>query len=409
MATVCISKPVVVGAGPAGATAALALAARGIPCLLLDKAPFPRDKVCGDAFSGKVVEALNKIDRSLAPQIQSTAEQHPAWGVSFFAPNGKRLDVPFRTDYCPTDTAPGFVAKRVVFDTWLFKQAAANPMVEVRTGAGVKTAQQTPDGIRLDYPDGTALLAPVVLAADGATGPLNRALAQDRPPLRHRSAGLRQYWAGVTGLHPDGFIELHFLKRTLPGYVWVFPLPNGHANVGIGVRSDVVAKRRLNVKALLAEALAAPPFKDRFSKAQALEKPQGCPLPMGSRTRTLHGDGFLLLGDAASLIDPFTGEGIGNAMLSGILAAECVANAHGNYSAAQLAPYTAGVHQRLASELRVGSGLQRLAQYPRLFNLVVNRARRSAHLRELLTAMFEDVDLRGRLRNPAFYFRILFR
>ena len=85
----------IVGAGPAGAAAALSLSKKGIPSIVIDKAQFPRDKICGDALSGKVVEALNRIDRSYAVELSVNAGFLPSWGVNFYAPSGQMLHVPF--------------------------------------------------------------------------------------------------------------------------------------------------------------------------------------------------------------------------------------------------------------------------------------------------------------------------
>ena len=116
----------------------------------------------------------------------------------------------------------------------------------------------------------------------------------------------------------------------------------------------------------------------------------------------------MLLGDAGSLIDPFTGEGIGNAMICGIKAAETVAAVNGDYSAVQLQQYDESVYKRLWPELSLSKKMQELVKYPWLFNLVVNKAARSKTLRETISCMFEDLDLRGRLKDPRFYLKVLF-
>src|SRR5690606_35543296 len=145
---------------------------------------------------------------------------------------------------------------------------------------------------------------------------------------RHHCAGVRAYYRGVTGLDPQGFIELIFLKDLLPGYLWIFPLPDGRANVGLGLRSDVVRKRRTDLKKLLRTLLAEhPQLRGRFAQATAEGPVQGMGLPLASKRQALSGDGFMLVGDAAHLIDPFTGEGISHAMISGVHAANRAAEA----------------------------------------------------------------------------------
>jgi len=124
----------------------------------------------------------------------------------------------------------------------------------------------------------------------------------------------------------------------------------------------------------------------------------------------LSGDNFILTGDAACLIDPFSGEGIGNALYSGMLAAAAIQQARdrNDYSAAFIsAAYDDVVYKRLGDELKLSATLQRLCKYPWLFNFVVNKAYKSPALRNTISCMFTDMDLREQLSKPSFYFKIL--
>src|SRR5688572_26320535 len=111
----------ITGAGPAGASAALFLAKKGIACVVADKMKFPRDKICGDALSGKVVEVLNKLNPLLVDELKHNDNFLGSWGVTFVAPNGEALRVPFKTKK-GNNTAPGFIAKRLDFDNWLVEK-----------------------------------------------------------------------------------------------------------------------------------------------------------------------------------------------------------------------------------------------------------------------------------------------
>jgi menaquinone-9 beta-reductase len=404
---------VIIGAGPGGATAALFLAKAGVPCTLVDKAVFPRDKVCGDALSGKVVEVLHKLDPSLVAELGGAASHLGSWGVVFVAPNEKALRVPFKRQYDKhKEQAPGFIARRTDFDDVLVRRCKANPLVEVVEGLGL-TAFHRQDG-RWELRDDQGQLhyrARIVLVADGANSRFAREVHHVQMEPKHHCAGIRAYYKGVKGMDGDNFIELHFLKDFLPGYFWIFPLPGGYANVGVGMRTDKVSARKLNLKTELQRILEAyPQLKERFEGA-TLEGPvRGYGLPLGSRRRKISGDGYLLIGDAASLIDPFTGEGIGNALYSGFFAAEqaIAALAAGDTSAEALARYDQAVYDRLWNELKLSHRMQQLVRFPWLFNLVVNKARRNRTLSETISCMFEDIDLRDRLRSPGFYFKLLF-
>lgn len=404
---------VIIGAGPGGATAALFLAKAGISCTLVDKAVFPRDKVCGDALSGKVVEVLRKLDPALVDEIAGESTHLGSWGVVFVAPNTKALRVPFKRQFDKhREQAPGFIARRTDFDDLLVRRCKAEPLVEVVEGLSLTAFQRT-DG-RWELRDEVGQLhyrARLVLVADGAQSRFAREVHGMAMEPKHHCAGIRAYYKGVKGMDGDNFIELHFLKDFLPGYFWIFPLPGGYANVGVGMRTDKVSGRKLNLKTELQRILAEyPQLKERFEGA-TLEGPvRGYGLPLGSRKRKISGDGYLLIGDAAALIDPFTGEGIGNALYSGHFAAEQAikALASGDTSAQALAAYDKAVYARLWDELKLSHRMQQLVRFPWLFNLVVNKARRNRTLSETISCMFEDMDLRDRLRSPVFYFKLLF-
>lgn len=398
----------VVGAGPAGCTVALALSKRGIPVLLLDRSTFPRDKVCGDALSGKVVLTLNRIDPALTSDLRHQEFALGSHGVEFFAPNGKSLKLPFRKEKDPS-SAPGFIARRTDFDNWLFRHAASAPGVTVKTGIRIEHFRREQEAwIIGDSTGENEFHTDLVVAADGAQSRFARSVGGIRVEDEHYCAGLRMYYQGVRDLDPNGFIELHFLPDFLPGYFWIFPLKNGAANVGVGLRSDVVALRRINLKEKMDRIIREHPvLSKRFTNAVPEGPVRGYGLPLGSKRRPISGDGYILLGDAGSLIDPFTGEGIGNAMISGLKAAEVVASCQGDYSAERMKAYDEAVYKRLWPELNLSKKMQELVRFPWLFNLVVNKASRSAELRDTIACMFEDIDLRGRLKDPRFYWRVL--
>ena len=162
---------------------------------------------------------------------------------------------------------------------------------------------------------------------------------------------------------------------------------------------------------MLAAIKSNPAISHRFANAKLQDKIQGWGLPLAMEREQLSGDNFILTGDAASLIDPFSGEGIGNALYSGMLAAAAIQRAveQKDYSAAFLrAAYDDVVYKRLGDEFKVSATLQRLCKYPWLFNFVVNKAYKSPSLRNTISCMFTDMDLRDRLRKPSFYFKILF-
>ncbi|MFN3939864.1 MAG: NAD(P)/FAD-dependent oxidoreductase, partial [Chitinophagales bacterium] len=386
-----------------------------IPCILIDKATFPRDKICGDALSGKVVEVLNRLDRNIIPQLSMDKNTLDCWGVTFVAPNLEELSIPFKMDYASNkdrQLAPGFISKRIDFDNFLVDLVKQKQTIQLIEGNGIASFEKTKSGYTLYTADKKyAIHTRLVIAADGAHSQFAKQEGGIIVERNHYCAGVRAYYKNVSGINEGNFIELHFLKDFLPGYFWIFPLADNTFNIGLGMRSDVVSKRKINLKQKLTEVIDKyPSLKERFALYEIIDDVNGYGLPLGSKKRKISGDHYMLVGDAASLIDPFTGEGIGNAVMSGMCAAAqaqlCLSA--NNFSAACMQEYDTVVYRRLWHELKLSYQMQRLVNYPWLFNFVVRKANTNKVLRETISVMFEDIDLREKLRSPAFYFQLLF-
>ncbi len=406
-----LSDILILGAGPAGTSAALFLAKQGIASTIVDKAVFPRDKICGDALSGKVVEVLRKLDEQLIAEIAADKTFLGSWGVTFVAPNGNALRVPFTGQPEKRKHAPGFIATRLNFDDFLFRKAKNQPLITAFENTEIRQFQKTPTGFLATDKTGNEFHTKLVLACDGAYSVFAKDIAQLATEPQHNCFGLRAYYKNVAGLDGENFIELHFMQQALPGYFWIFPLPDGKANVGIGMRADKQKAKNINLKKLFEEIIAThPTVSKRFGNAELVDGVKLFGLPLGSKKRKLSGDNFILCGDAAMLIDPFTGEGIGNALMSGMFAAQQAAKClqQNNFSATFMKQYDEAVYHRLWHELKLSYRLQQLVNFPKLFNLVVNKANRSPQLRTAIMSMFEDLDLRAQLKNPLYYLRILF-
>ncbi len=161
------SDILIVGAGPAGCSVALFLAKLGISSTLLDKEKFPRDKICGDALSGKAVEVLNKLDKSYVGELSMDSNFLGSWGVNFIAPNGETLRVPFRNKKEHT-APPGFIAKRIDFDNYLFEKAKASGLVHTLQETEIRHYRREGKEIVAETKDGKTLRAKIVVACDGA-------------------------------------------------------------------------------------------------------------------------------------------------------------------------------------------------------------------------------------------------
>ena len=403
----------IVGAGPGGAATALKLSYLGIPCVLIDKAVFPRDKICGDAVSGKVTTLLNRLDPQIMHRFRGYAQpiQTGIWGLRLVSPNNKKIDVPFKFDYNPEEeVAPGYVSKRIDFDHFMVEEVRRRTNIDFYDNTAIEQYERSDKGYIVKNKSGDfAVQCRLLIMANGAHSQFARHHAGLEKDPKHHAGALRAYYRNV-GDMKEGFIELHFMKELIPGYFWVFPLPNNEANVGLGIRTDFISKRRLNLRKLLDEVLANHPgVKERFQNAELVDTVQGYGLPLGSKTRRISGDNFLLIGDAGHLIDPLTGEGIGNAVYSGFIAAELAQKclAENNFSAGFLMAYDERVRRVLGSEMKLSYQLQRMLAYPRLVNVIANWITGNPRLVNIISRMYTDFELRKKLVKPTFWAKVL--
>jgi flavin-dependent dehydrogenase len=221
----------------------------------------------------------------------------------------------------------------------------------------------------------------------------------------------RQYFHGLD--IPAKTAQLHYLDDTLPGYFWIFPTGDGTANVGVG-SVDANIKRRGGLRAIHERALASPRFEKVFAGATPVGGVHGWHLPTPDVNRTICGDGFLLVGDAAGTVDPLTGEGIGNAMCSGEVAAHVIADTLDGPvgTRVDLSAYSGLLWQALdRSELSLHYKLRSLSRHRWLINFVVGRA--AAHpgvmaWLEAMTSASKGTERKRALTSPLTYLRLLF-
>ena len=400
---------IIVGAGPAGCSCAYQLSGKGLKIAIIDKDVFPRDKICGDAISPDVVNQFYRMDSELGENFKQFPTKEASDGIRFFAPNYNSIDINF-TKSKHTDS-PCYIVKRIDFDNFFFNQISNLSDIDIYLEHKVQKIEISNETVFLET-NKTAIKGKVIIGADGANSIVRKRLINNQIDREHHSAGLRQYYENVTGFHDKNHIELHFYKDILPGYFWVFPLPNNQANIGIGILSSEVSKKKINLKEKLADIIENHPnIKHRFKNAKPLESVKGFGLPMGSIKRPCSGNRFLLLGDAASLIDPFSGEGIGNAMRSGRIAADHLVKAFelNRFDAKFNLLYDKKIYAKMWNEFRFSYYLRKLMKYPKVFNFIINKGSQSKSLRNLLTPILDNRDYKKSLLDPSFYYKLLFR
>jgi len=379
---------VVVGAGPAGAATAILLAERGHAVTLLDKAAFPRPKICGEYLSP---EAARVLDRLGVLKTVDAAGAQPLHGMRITAPDGTVLDGAYPTSGRWRGYRDHALAvPREVFDRILVERARALP-VDVRerhrvTGllregdrvVGVQAEDE--DGVRVDVG------ARLVVGADGRASVVARALGLVRPHRLQRLA-LIQHVSGIEGLSDRGEIyvdppDYSILNPVAPGLVNLsLVVPLAHAKP-YGGRMEAFFGARL-------KQLRHVPARIAGMRAEGPLRAMG---PLAYRVRDPGVGGVLLAGDAAGFYDPFTGEGLFTALRSAELLAEVAhpALARDDVSAAALAPYAAAKRRAFADKARVTRALRLVIAHRRLANTAAHFLHRRPALLSMLMGVIGD-------------------
>ncbi|MAZ61386.1 MAG: hypothetical protein CMG50_04330 [Candidatus Marinimicrobia bacterium] len=398
---------IIVGGGPAGSCAALYANKIGLKTIILEKSRFPRDKVCGDALSGKVVrymkelEILNEVSKLEGSTINT---------ITFGSPNHKQFNVYLTNRYNKNIIKEGYAIKRSIFDNFLFNKA--NQLTDTKLGFKVnKILYNNKKIIGVEGLNNNnnkeKIYAPIILGCDGANSTIAKKLGLYTDLQKNSAMAIRCYYKNVKNLKNQ--IELHFVDEVLPGYFWLFPVGKNTANIGIGLSKEQAKKDTRKLSTILDDVTNSNFFRKRFKDSKKIDSPKSWVLPLGRVKRINYGDGFMLLGDAAGLIDPFTGEGIGNAMASAKfaikIASKCLEK--NDFSSKLTSEYNKILWTKLGSELKTSSRLQDLANYRVLLNFVMGKASSNKNVQDIISGMLAKEIPKERLTNPLFYLKIL--
>jgi len=384
------------------------LSKKGAKVLLIDKEGFPRDKPCGDAIGGKALNVLAEF--GLEGEIKKRGFARSS-GLVFSSPSGAEVEIPLLSD--GSDMSGGFVCKRKDYDDMLFQ--AAKKRCETRENFEVVDLifdNGKVVGVRARAAGGAAddvaeIFAKLVVGADGANSVVARKTGCAEIRQDHYCSAMRGYYSGVKGLR--GNIEVHFLPECMPGYFWIFPLSDNEANVGAGMLLSDITRRKINLSRVLEECMKNKRFAGRFDGAKLQGEARGWGLPLASAKRRCAGNGFVLVGDAASLIDPFSGEGIGNGMKSAKIAAETLGGiiAKGDATEADCLAYESALWGEIGNDVKSSHTLQKLGKHGWLLDLMISKAQKSELVRNELAGMIASREAKRKANSPLFYLRIL--
>ena len=354
------------------------LARLGHDVLLLDRARFPRKKTCGDGLTPRAVDTLARL--GLEKKIASLSFK--VLSARLYAPSGTVLRASFANSVEPLPPR-GYVIQRVYLDDLLRLEA-------IKAGARFVGGAQVTDfiwdnqrvkGVKV-HVDGVEkeVRSFVVVVATGASLHLLKRLGI-APASGVDLFAVRGYWEGVKDI--DDALEFHFVRNISPGYSWLFPVSHDVANIGICFYPGRKFPRILPRKMLMELLSSHPYFRKRLENARPMGKIHGYPIRTGFPLQPVTGKGWLIVGEAAGLVNPVTGEGIDLAMESAELAAQVIHQAmgSGNRDGDTLRLYSKKLHSRFRGMFYALRLIRPVALHPQLQEFVVRMARKRPGLK----------------------------
>lgn len=385
----------VIGAGPAGSACALALARAGREVLLVDQHHFPRDKVCGDGLIPDTHAALKRL--GVYDEVAALAQ--PVQHVRCVAPRGGHVDVPGKLSVLPRKQLDHVLVRAA-------ERAGARLLTPLRFEAPLLDGERVVGGRfhRSDAADGTPAHDIHARWVVLATGAVPQALSAAGLCERHTPSGtaVRTYvrHEGLAGRLSQLQVVWH--RQLRGGYGWVFPAPGGVYNIGVGLtESHLLAdgkgrRQGMNLRQMFqAFCEVHPPAAELMRDGEMLGPLKGAPLRFSLRGAAWSRPGLLVAGEAAGTTYAFTGEGIGKALESGLMAAESLRGTPGDDAAIQQR-YETGL-RGLQPQFALYDSAGRVNRHPWLADLVVWRARRSPRILRRLAGVLDETQNPARL------------
>ncbi len=385
---------VVVGAGPAGAAAALTLAQAGLAVVLVDAHAFPRDKVCGDGLIPDAHQALRKL--GVLDAVMAAAQ--PASHVGCIAPRGGRIDVPGALAVLPRKQLDDIVCRAAV-------AAGARMFAPVRFSAPLEEGGGVCGAILKHGETTRTVRAPWLILATGA---VPQALLAAGMSDRHTPSGvaLRGYVKNAAMVGRIDKLEVVWHRALSPGYGWIFPCRDGVFNIGVGIadshdhrRDGKLTKRELNLREVFDDFTRVyAPARELMQGGSLLAPLKGAPLRCTLEGARYSRPGLLVTGEAAGSTYSFTGEGIGKAFETGMHAAEAVlaGRAAGHGDALVRADYEARL-LTLKPRFALYARANVVNRHPWIADLLIWRARKSERLLRRMSGVLNETSNPGNL------------
>jgi len=397
---------VIVGAGPAGTSCAINLASSNLNILIIDKSVFPRDKICGGGLSERSINVLKRMPDNLFNKLLFLNDIIISKGARFISPNMMYYDI-----IPDNNQINGIVCNRKTFDNFLLENAIKYNNISY-LNIKLKDINFNKNYFELHFED-NLIKTRFLVGADGANSLVSRKLTKNNKIKKNKIVAIRAIFENIKGFDDKNLIELNFLKEIIPGYFWIFPMGKNKFNVGIGSAKILLKRKKIVLKKLLFEIISNnKSINNRFEASKQLSRVEADILPAGGFGNKISGDSFILIGDAASLVDPFTGEGIGNALLSGEKAASTISKCFesGNFSEKYISKnYNIVIRKKLSFEFFIHRWLLKFTCNYKVVNFFMNKANNSDFFRKSIARMTEHSKHKILLLNPLFFIKLIIK
>lgn len=381
------------GGGPSGSALAFHLAKKGIKVIVVEAGKFPRDKVCGDGVSPIALAELNKMGIT---QTQKFAKANEIKKVGLFLKTDQVFINLSKPEHLKFHAR---IIPRIELDAMIYeaaKKAGASYMENCR----VVKYNVTPNAAIVTVKNGREeqhVKAKLVVGADGSRSTIARQMHGSKPQDDYQLLGLRAYYNNVNG--PTDRVDIYFSEEGFPGIFWMFPKGKNDANVGMAMISQTFPHKPGHIKKLLTDHIAThPEIAKRIGRGTLEAKMEGWPITFFNASKKLVADRILLVGEAAGLINPLSGDGIQYALLSSRWAAETIENcvAENDFSETALNSYSQKVHKEVGFDFALSN---LLVQFPRnktltkvwmqILTIVIARAKEDKGYADIIAGIFE--------------------
>jgi geranylgeranyl reductase family protein len=396
----------IAGGGPAGSGLAFHLASKGYKVIVADAETFPRDKVCGDGVSPI---ALAELQQMGITQTEKFARANEIKQVGLFIKNDKVIINLSKPEHLPFHAR---IIPRIELDYWIYNAAKSVNATYIES-ARVTSYSIKPGVAIAELKQGQkqfSVKAKMIVGADGSSSTIARQINGNSPDNEFQLLGLRSYYEGVNG--PTDRVDIYFSEESFPGIFWMFPKGPAGANIGMAMVSKTLPTKPSHVKELLVNHIQHnKDIRERVGEGKMIGKIQGWPITFFNSKSKITGHRVALVGDAAGLINPLSGDGIQYALLSARWASETIIHCLQENDFSEQALHT--YRKRVDAELGYDFSLSNLlVQFPRnktfskvwmtILEVIIAKAKEDKVYADIIAGIFEGTYPSYKALNASF-------